>query len=549
MPELAFSPSGASPVVIVGCGPTGMTAALALSRLGVPSLVLERRDAISESPRAHALNCRTLEILAQLGVDIAALRARATPDAQSGWVRWKDTLAGGEFGALPYERIPTPETVPSPYPLFNIAQPDAEQVLFECVQADPNITVRHGWEWQSCAQHADRVTSRVLDADGNPVTIESPFLIAADGANSPVRLGEGIGMEGPGVIQRFKTVHFHADLSHIVSDEPAILYWILKQDCAGTLIAYNIRDNWVFMYPRDVADAAADDVADEVCVAAALAAIGAPGTGIDVLSVREWEMTSEVAESYRSGRVFLAGDAAHRYPPSGGLGLNTGVGDAHNLAWKLAGVLQGWAPAAILDTYGSERRPVASHNAEFSLENAMKMLDVFHHAGVFAEPGTQPDIESLRADAARWDALQASIEEQRVHFDGLALHLGAHYGREGAPDLDTQVFQQSEVGARLPHVWLDRSGERVSSLSLLAPGEFTLLLGPGVDAGAVAIDLPLRVLSCPGDFSGDEAALAELGIASGAVLVRPDGHIASLFASAAGLDGLVARVVQTGLAA
>lgn len=537
------------PVLIVGCGPTGMTAALALSRLGIESLVIERRMAISESPRAHALNCRTLEILAQLGVDIGALRELGTPDAESGWVRWVDTLDGGEFGALPYERIPTPETVPTPFPLFNIAQPDVETLLFEHLQADDNIRIERGWEWLDCEQHAAGVTSRVRDAAGHVVDIDSQYVIAADGANSPVRLALGIPMEGPGVIQRFKTVHFRADLSDLVADKPAILYWVLDQACAGTLIAYDIRDNWVFMYPCNDPTVDPATIADEVCLAATKAAIGVPDVELEVFSIRDWEMTSEVAASYRRDRVFLAGDAAHRYPPSGGLGLNTGVGDAHNLAWKIAGVLAGWSPDSILATYDSERRPVASQNAAFSLENAMKMLDVFNHAGVFAERGTQPGLDAIRADEQRWEALQASIQDQRVHFDGLPLHLGAHYGRDEAPDWFAERVQQCEVGARLPHVWLQRDGERVSSLELLSPAEFTLLLGPGVQGRAFAFDLPLQVLSCPDDFSAAGADLEELGIASGAVLVRPDGHIAGLFPSIAGIDGAIERVVERGLAA
>jgi len=537
------------PVLIVGCGPSGMTAALALSRLGVKSLVIERRTTISESPRAHALNCRTLEILAQLGVDIDALRDKATPDEESGWVRWVDTLNGGEFGALPYERIPTPETVPTPFPLFNIAQPDAEAVMFEYLQADPNVAIERGCDWQSCEQHAQGVTSQVVNAAGETVSIASRFVIAADGANSPVRGALGINMEGPGILQRFKTVHFHADLSGIVASKPAILYWILNQSAGGTLIAYDIRDNWVFMYPCDAPGMDPASVTDEVCVNAAKEAIGAPDVELDVLSIREWEMTSEVAEAYRQGSVFLAGDAAHRYPPSGGLGLNTGVGDAHNIAWKIAGVLAGWAPETILDTYEGERRQVALQNAEFSMENAVKMLDVFNHAGVFAEPGTQPSLDEIRADAERWDALQTSIEDQRIHFDGLALHLGAHYCREGAPDLFSDRMQHCEVGARLPHVWLEQNGGAVSSLALLSPAEFTLLVGPGVDASRIALDVPLRVLSCPEEFSGSTEALEELGIAAGAVLVRPDGHIAGLFPSTTGIDGAIERAVQTGLAA
>lgn len=538
-----------TPVLIVGCGPSGMTMALALSQFGIHSLVIDRRESISESPRAHALNCRTLEIFAALGVDMDALRSVGTPDHESGWVRWVDTLDGGEFGAVPYERVTAPETVPTRHPLFNIAQPAAEAVLLEQVQADSHITVQRGWSWRDCDEGGTNVLSTVTDDGGAERVIESRYLVAADGASSAVRQKYGIAMEGPGVTQKFKNVHFRADLSDTVADKPAILYWVLKQECAGTLIAYDIRDNWTFMYPVDPMLEDESVLTDEVCLQRARDAIGDTRAELEVVSVRDWEMTCEVAERYRSGRMFLVGDAAHRYPPSGGLGLNTGVGDAHNLAWKMAGALQGWAPEDLLDTYDSERRPVANHNANFSLENAMKMMALFDLAGVFAEPGTQSSLAELKADEARWQDLQASIEDQRVHFDGLALHIGAHYGREEAPDPFNQEVQWPQAGARLPHVWLRQGDERVSSHDLVDATRFTLLVGPGADATSLEVTVPYRVVSCPADFEADDPALRALGLSGAAVLVRPDGHIAALLPTAGELGPAFEQAMRTGIAA
>ena len=538
-----------TPVLVVGCGPSGMTLALALSLFGVRSIVIDRRETISDSPRAHALNCRTLEIFAALGIDVQALRSVGTPDNESGWVRWVDTLTGGEFGSVPYERIHAPESVPTQHPLFNIAQPAVEEVLYAHVQADANIRVERGWEWCDDHELDTGVVSCVRDKHGRELLIHSQYLVAADGANSAIRKKHGIAMEGPGVTQKFKNVHFKADLSDLVADKPAILYWVLKLECAGTLIAYDIRDNWTFMYPIDPGLEDESVLTDEVCLQLTRLAIGDPGAELDVVSIRDWEMTCEVAARYRSNRMFLVGDAAHRYPPSGGLGLNAGVGDAHNLAWKLAGTLQGWAPEDLLDSYDRERRPVANHNANFSLENALKMLDVFTHAGVFAEPGTQSSLEDLRGEASQWESLQASIEDQRVHFDGLALHLGAHYGRDEAPDPFAAQVQCAQVGARLPHVWLSRQDEEVSSHELLSAAQFTLLVGPAFEHAAFEVSVPHRVVSCPSDFAADDSALRELGLSSAAVLVRPDGHIAALLPTKGEIESAIEQVMKTGIAA
>lgn len=537
-----------TPVLIVGCGPTGMTMALALSQFGVKSTVVDRHDAISRSPRAHALNCRTLEIFDALGVDMARLREAATPDAESGWVRWIDTLSGGEFGVLPYERMDAPEDVPTAHPLFNIAQPDAEAVLLEAVLQDPNIEVHRGWEWHRCDEGDSDVRSLLQNRNGEQWQVTSQYLVGADGANSPVRESQGINMAGTGVIQRFKNVHFRADLSHIAGDKPAILYWVLRQSCAGTLLAYDIRDNWVFMYPymEEVTDPAS--LTDQVCTDLAKEAVGAADTAMEVIGIGDWEMRSEVAEAYRTGRIFLAGDAAHRYPPSGGLGLNTGVGDAHNLGWKIAAVLAGWAPDSLLDTYATERQPVAQNNANFSVENAVKMLDVFALAGVMDEPGTQPPLEEIKADSERWAALQASIGEQQVHFDGLALHIGAHYGSSEPPDPFTTNLQPAEVGSRLPHVWIERDGHRASSHDLLSAQAFTLLSG-SAEVQPPQSTVPLNIVQWGHHCHGSEDALNQLGLAQGALLVRPDGHIAARLDDAQNLEDALSQVLARGQAA
>ena len=232
---------------------------------------------------------------------------------------------------------------------------------------------------------------------------------------------------------------------------------------------------------------------------------------------------SQVAETYRNQSIFLVGDAAHRYPPSGGLGLNTGVGDAHNLAWKLAAVLQDWGWPGLLDSYHSERERVAQINADFSTENAGKLFSVFLSTGALMPEGMQPSFDSLKGDPMRWSQIQAAIEDQRDHFDGLALHIGQHYGRSDAPDLRSDNLQSSDSGARFPHTWLLVEGVRASSLDLLTAKEFTLVTRNDVVLPNEESSIPYRVKREGIDFSADEANLATLGLDHvSALLVRPD---------------------------
>lgn len=538
-------------VLIVGAGPSGMTAALALARFGISSIIIDRRESLYLDPRAHALNSRTLEIFASLGVDVERFKAAATPTEESNCVRFVETLTGGEFGQLPYERMAASEDLPSPYPLINIAQPATEQVLQDAVASLDSVQVLRPWKWQSCEQRADGVESTVVDDVGQERRIFSRFLIGADGAGSPVRESQGIAMRGMGIVQDFITIHFKADLSALVRDNPAILYWVLKQDCLGTFIAFDIHDNWVFMYAYDEADAEFASFTESRCLDLLHRAIGRSDVDIDIQSIGKWVLGSQVAESYRSQNVFLVGDAAHRYPPSGGLGLNTGVGDAHNLAWKLAAVLQDWAWPGLLDTYHPERERVAQINADFSTENAGKLFSVFLSTGALMPEGMQPSFESLKNDSTRWSQIQAAIEDQRDHFDGLALHIGQHYGRSGAPELRSDSFQFADPGARFPHTWLLVDGVRASSLDLLSGTEFTVIAREGValkDRHGDSV-IPYRIKREGVDFSAPADSMTTLGLhEASAVLVRPDGHIAAQLTGEAIADEALQDVLRAAVA-
>ncbi|ARN74549.1 FAD-dependent monooxygenase [Oceanicoccus sagamiensis] len=540
-------------VLIVGAGPSGMTMALALARFGISSTVIDRRESNLPQPRAHALNPRTLEIFSSLGISIDELKAKATPVEESCWVRFTDTLSGGEYGKLPYERMHADENLPTPWPLFNIAQPAAEEVLQSHVDAEKLIKVLRPWEWKSCEHQTDGVESVVIDDKGQEHRVLSRYLIGADGAGSPVRESQGIAMKGMGIVHDFVMIHFKADLTEVVKDKPAILYWTMKQDCSGTFIAFDQRENWVFMYPYDNADTDISSFTESRCREVLYKAIGRSDIDIQILSNGSWGLGSQVAEAYRNQNVFLVGDSAHRYPPTGGLGLNTGVGDAHNLAWKIAGVLHGWAWPGLLDSYHPEREHVAQNNADFSTENAGKLFSVMLATGSLMPEGMQPSFEALQGDSSRWAEIQKGIEEQRDHFDGLALQIGQHYGRKNAPDLRAESFQFSDVGARFPHTWLSIDGQQASSLDLLSANRFSLIVRKGVALPDFNSEVPYQTVIEGNNFIASDEDLPMLGMdEANIVIVRPDGHIADRILTdaitAAMLEGALSDAVAKFLA-
>ena len=390
---------------------------------------------------------------------------------------------------------------------------------------------------------ADGVVSQVRNlATGEVEEIRSRYLLAADGAGSRIRKWIGIEMQGPPKLQTFVMVHFEANLRKYVADHPGILYWLLDPEAGiAGFVAHDIDREWVLMIPYDDELESSDDYPPERCEDIIRAAIG-PGEHpqIEVQQVGTWNMSAQVAVHYRDGDVFLIGDSAHRFPPTGGLGLNSGVQDVHALAWRLAAVLGGSVPESLLDSYEHERRPVALHNTEQSLHNAVKLGEVPKALGVLEE-ATTARMEATLADPDARAGLLAAIENQAEHFDMLGLQLGYRYD-DGAvvtdgtqpPALANPVREYvatSRPGARLPHAWVERDGRRVSTLDLTEPGTFTLLTASPDerwDAAAAGVPgAPVRIVSVGRevvDVDGGWAKVSELG-ADGALLVRPDQHV------------------------
>jgi hypothetical protein len=359
-------------------------------------------------------------------------------------------------------------------------------------------------------------------------------------------------------------IHFQANLRALVRERAAVLYWLFDPEVFGTLVAHDIDRTWVFMHPYDPETESADAYTTDACAAIVRRAIGRDDVDFSVRDIGIWTMTAQVADRYASGRVFLIGDSAHRFPPTGGLGMNTGIQDAHNLVWKLCAVDAGWAPASLLETYESERRPVAQHNADTSLNNAMKMWEVLQVLGNLPGDvsGSKERMQAVLADPAGRAQLRVAIENQQEHFDMFGLQLGFSYEtgavvgdgseKRTAANPVRDFVPTSRPGSRVPHAWVQREGARRSLLDLIAYDRFTVLTGPAGAAWAAAVetirDIPVQCLITGRDFTdpdGHWASVCEIG-ADGALLVRPDQHVAWRARSApADPGGALAGAVRT----
>jgi putative polyketide hydroxylase len=501
------------PVLIIGGGPVGLTASILLSQAGVRSLLVERHPGTAIHPKARGINARSMEMYRQCGVE-TAIRQAGLPPERAGFIVWARTLAGEEIERRVPWRSGPQSTAVSPVRNCLCAQDDLEPVLRAFAERQPAGRLRFSTEVTACEQDDTAVTATLVDrASGTQERVKAQYAIAADGAQSTVRQQLGVPMLGQENVYDSVNILLNADLRPWTADRPAALYFIEHPKMRGTFLTINGIDRWGFLvnslaaYGYKASDFTAERSAELVRTAAGVADLD-----VKILGVVPWTASARVAERYRTGRIFLAGDAAHEMPPTGGFGMNTGVQDVHNLAWKLACVLRGAASQRLLDTYHDERQPLGQTTTQQSLNNAISMGRLNRAAGT---AGARP--EYLNEQGMIFGA---QYQSSAVVPDGTA--------PPPVANPITDYIPSARPGSRAPHVWLERGGQRLSTIDLVG-NDFVLLTAPAGKAWcAAAQPLGLRTISIgDGELADSDGQWCETyGLdETGAVLVRPDGYV------------------------
>ncbi|MCX4756301.1 FAD-dependent oxidoreductase [Kitasatospora purpeofusca] len=508
------------PVLIVGGSLVGLSAALFLGRLGVRHLLVEKHADTSRHPRGRGNNVRTMELYRVAGIE-AAIREAASVLAPNHGILQAPSLTGEEQEWLFREIDPGGRLARfSPSSWCLCSQNDLEPVLRHAAR-DLGADIRFGTELLSFEQDDEGVTALLRSREtGEERTVRAQYLVAADGPRSPARTELGIGQSGQGELFHNVSITFRAKrLAEVVGDRHFIACYLTNPEADGALLPVDNREEWVFHAPwHPEHGEPLEAFTDERCARHIRAAVGLPELDVEVTGRAPWHAAERVAESYSSGRVFLAGDSAHEMSPTGAFGSNTGIQDAHNLAWKLAAVLCGWAGPGLLDTYGQERRPVA----RVTSERASARSAEHSHPGYAVVPGV---------------GRQAGV---------LAVALGYRYPQgavtgtdPGGPVVPEAFESAGEPGSRAPHQWLRRAGVRLSTLDLyeqtmvLLTGSAGTAWQEGARRAADRLAVPLEAFRIGSDGEDDLApepgedfaALHGIG-PDGALLVRPDGFVA-----------------------
>nr|Q9L4Y1.1 RecName: Full=Tetracenomycin B2 monooxygenase-dioxygenase; AltName: Full=Tetracenomycin B2 oxygenase; Short=Tcm B2 oxygenase [Streptomyces olivaceus]AAF73050.1 Tcm B2 oxygenase [Streptomyces olivaceus]CAP12596.1 TcmB2 oxygenase [Streptomyces olivaceus] len=530
------------PVLVVGGGLTGLAAAVFLRQQGVDCLLVERHRSTTFLTRASGINARTMELLRNAGLEETVIdrslhliegkrwRELGQPADRIPWVvlRARD-LADIERAVIVEEPSLDVADV-SPTRAQWCGQDKLEPILRdEAVRRGADI--RFHTRLDSFAQDADGVDAVIVDrGTGARTAVRSRYLIAADGVRSTVRQALGVTGTGHGSLGKAMSVLFQADFEPVLHGRRFVITYMANPQAPGVLQTFD-ENRWIFGFFCDAyggGDAAFDTGR---CADIVRTSLGIPDIPLDVQLVQPWEMSHHVADSYRSGRVFLAGDAAHVHPPAGAFGANGGIQDAHNLAWKLASVLHGRASDALLDTYHQERHPVGTEIAEQAWTRHTYRLD---------------------GD----DELGRRLVDTKVVAAGYRYTSSAVLGAAYPTAIPHELALTGLPGQRVPHVWLDHDGRRVSTVDLAVDG-FVLLARadgtPWADAAArlaATTGIPLtahvvgKTLTDPADALAAATGLGE----AGALLLRPDGFVAwrsdtSADDPEAVLDGVLARIL------
>jgi len=524
------------PVIIVGAGPVGLAAALELARFGVPSVVLEQRDSTSRHPKTRNFNTRTMEIARGWGpVVYPRLRGIDTPPGWKSPIRFLDAVVGRELGRIESRGFEGPGADISPAEPVMSAQDLVEIILRDAAIATGIVDLRFGHRvtnvvsgWRNTHDAATVAVSVPVPEEA--YTLTGDALVAADGVDSLIRSALNIAMQGEQNINHFVNCQFISGIERYVEHRTGVLFFVVNAGAAGVLQPLDARGRWLCQiavpperWRRELWQA--DSVRQWV-----RAAVGVPDLDVDVKSVGLWRMNVTVAERFTQGRVVLCGDAAHQFPPTGGLGVNTGIQGMHNVMWKLALCCRGSAAWSLLDTYNDERRPPALETARQSLENHRNVARLA--AATYGPGANDMDTEEI-------------IRASRRYGNHLGVEFGTAYRSTAVvgngtqpPEVDDSYSDYSPSatpGCRAPHVWLGSPIAPVSTLDLFGAG-FTVLTGPAgtpwhetaqLAARTLKVPVASYAIGAPGLADYEQRFFDQYGLSpASAVLIRPDGYVA-----------------------
>lgn len=525
------------PVAIVGGGPVGMMLALLLDRHGVRTVLFNTEETTRWHPKGSSQGARTMEYYRRLGIAAKVRALGLLADHPT------DVIYFSRFGGWELARLPMPSTAEKlkavaaasktdqvPEPLHRANQMYVEKFLLEHVRTRPNIVVRFGWRVEDFTDDGDGVTlNAVCERDGKRETWRSAYLAGCDGGQGLVRRKLGIRYSGESLQQAYMGGRMFSTYVRVptlardfLRKDRGFQYWVVNPELRTTITSVNGSDEFMFWTRAKGENADADDRA----VVDAMRRSTNSDIAVEVLAHHPWTAgMALVAERYGAGRVLLAGDSVHLFTPTGGFGMNTGVDDAANLAWKLAAMVQGWGGSGLLASYEAERKRIAVRNTGAARQLSKNIGDI-------AIPTAVEENSPAGAQARR--ELGAVLSTCGEQYGSIGVQLGARYDGSpivaedgGAPADDFIDYTPSSVpGGRAPHFWMDEGRGFGSSLFDRLGTGFTLLrLGSKAPSGSALAEtaaragIPCTVLDCP---DGEARDLYGCDLA----LIRPDQHVA-----------------------
>jgi len=553
-------------VMVVGTGPAGSATAALLATYGINTFIINRYRWLANTPRAHITNQRTMEVLRDLGADVEnEAYMHATDQDLMGENVFCESLAGEEIGRMkswgkhPLSRAE--HIMSSPTHMNDLPQTFMEPLLYKTA-CSRGAQSRMSCEYLSHTQDKDGVTIICKDRLTNTeFTVRAKYLVGCDGGNSLVAEHAGLPLEGKMGVGGSMNILFRADLSKYVAHRPSVLYWVMQPGAdvggIGMGLVRMVRpwNEWLIVWGYDI-NQPPPVVDAQLATHVARQLVGDPNLEIDLISANTWTVNNMFAAQMQKGRVFIMGDAAHRHPPSNGLGSNTSIQDAFNLAWKLAMVLKGQASPKLLESFSEERAPIAKQIVTRANQSIGEFGPIFQALGMDggmdhekikrnmdARTEATPEAEKQR------QALRKAIAFKNYEFDCHGVEMNQRYyssaifadgQKEPGFEKDKELHYAPTTwpGARIPHIWVfDKTGKQHSTLDLTGKGQFTILTGIGGEAWVEAakalskklgFEIKTRIIGPRRDFedhTGDWARASEI-TDSGCLLVRPDQHVA-----------------------